>query len=161
MTTCSTTANRRTPAREPPSRHRVLVVDDEELVAQAMVEYLKDVGFAVHAVSNGHDALGHYRTHGADVVVTDLRMPGMSGNELARTLRRHDPDLPVVVITGQVALTDERIVIEQTATAVVKKPFRLWRLAQILQKLTQNVPPCGRTFARRDDAGGRCETQQP
>jgi signal transduction histidine kinase/CheY-like chemotaxis protein len=82
-------------------RGKALLVDDEELVRMSTADMLIDLGFDVIEAASGEEALRI--THGAAspaVLVTDHLMPGMSGADLARTLRASIPDLPVLIVSG-------------------------------------------------------------
>ncbi|WP_135468240.1 response regulator [Crenalkalicoccus roseus] len=81
---------------------RVLVAEDEVLVAHSLADLLEGEGHAVHLAFDGEAALMAARSLGGamDVLLTDLNMPGLPGEELIRLLRAERPGLPVVVITG-------------------------------------------------------------
>jgi len=79
---------------------RVLVVDDEEEFALATAQRLRRRGFESHVAHSGEAAIEILSSASFDVVILDLRMPGMDGLETLRTLRRLDPDLQVVFLTG-------------------------------------------------------------
>ena len=79
---------------------RVLMAEDEALAAEALEEALAEAGFEVLSAADGLAALGLADGHAFDVLLTDLRMPGMDGRELILHLRRRWPGLPVVVMTG-------------------------------------------------------------
>jgi CheY-like chemotaxis protein len=83
-------------------RVRVLVAEDEVLIALTLFDILEAEGHAVTLAFDGAEALGRARTMGPalDVLVTDLNMPGLSGEDLIRALRAERPGLPVVVVTG-------------------------------------------------------------
>ena len=79
---------------------RVLVVDDEEEFALATATRLRRRGFDVAVALSGSSALDNLQQTPADVVILDLRMPEMDGLETLRHLRRLDPDVQVVFLTG-------------------------------------------------------------
>ena len=79
---------------------RILVAEDENLAAMAIEEMLRDAGFDVLLAGDGQQALEIASLHEFDLLLTDLRMPRMSGNELVRRLREGKPGLPVIVMTG-------------------------------------------------------------
>ncbi len=82
------------------ARPRVLVVDDEEPVREAVADFLLDEGFEVVTAASGREALTLARASAFALYILDLRMPGMSGNELAVALRAISPATPFLVITG-------------------------------------------------------------
>ena len=108
---------------EPSGRSRILVVDDEPRMAEAVATALRRSGHACRVATRGDEALALFRQHGADLVVTDLRMPGLDGLKLLATLRNDAPDLPVILIT---AYGDVRTAVEamrEGAFDYVTKPF--------------------------------------
>ena len=80
--------------------HRILVVDDDPVVAKCIDRVLTAKGFAVINARNGEDALTKLRNETYDVVFTDIKMPGISGIEVAERIKASQPWLPVVIVTG-------------------------------------------------------------
>jgi signal transduction histidine kinase len=104
----------------------VLLVDDEDLVRSGTGEMLADAGYTVVSVGSGFEALQKIHAGLAfDVLVTDYAMPGMTGAELAREVRRLRPDIPALMITGFATLTDR----EAGGLPRLAKPFRQSELA--------------------------------
>jgi len=80
---------------------RVLIVDDEEPIRRFVERVLRDVGFETATAASGADALAVASTFGPlNLLLTDLMMPKMNGDELARRMRAQDPDLKVLYLTG-------------------------------------------------------------
>jgi DNA-binding NtrC family response regulator len=79
---------------------KILVVDDEQSMTQFLSIVLRKEGFHVTAVSNGRDALDKVKSDNFDVVITDIKMPGMDGIQLLNQIKKHDPSLPVVIMTA-------------------------------------------------------------
>jgi CheY-like chemotaxis protein len=79
---------------------RVLVVDDEPLVRASTADMLSELGWEVEEAGSGAEALAAARGREVDLVVTDHLMPGLSGTELARLLRREKPGLPILIVSG-------------------------------------------------------------
>jgi len=80
--------------------HKVLVVDDDTVVCKSIDRVLTNKGYAVITASSGEEALDKLNEEKYDVVYTDIRMPGISGLELAEKVKARQPWTPVVVITG-------------------------------------------------------------
>jgi DNA-binding NtrC family response regulator len=78
----------------------VLVVDDNEFFRSAVERMLARAGYTVSAVRDGVDAMGVVSSQPVDLVLCDVKMPGISGHELVRQVRDVNPDLPCIVITG-------------------------------------------------------------
>lgn len=79
---------------------RILVAEDENLAAMAIEDMLRDAGFDVLLATDGQQALELAGTLAFDLLLTDLRMPRLSGSELVRRVRENRPGLPVIVMTG-------------------------------------------------------------
>jgi DNA-binding NtrC family response regulator len=82
------------------NKGRILVVDDEVNARTALVELLRDEGYVAESAADAFKALGKVPDFGPDLVLTDLKMPGMDGLQLLAKLHEGDPDLPVVVMTA-------------------------------------------------------------
>ena len=88
-------------AQERQSEHRrVLVVEDEEEVSDVVRLTLEDVGYRVTIAGTGVDAVAMLDTELPDLVLLDLRLPGMSGVDVLRAVRERSPDTQVIIITG-------------------------------------------------------------
>ena len=83
-----------------PSARQVLVVDDEENIRLFLHTLLQKKGYAVRTADSAEQALALLRQEPADFVLTDVKMPGMSGIELCRELREQWPDVVVVVMSA-------------------------------------------------------------
>lgn len=79
---------------------RVLVVDDEPLVRETVSEYLAADGHYVESVSNGCEALERFNADTFDLIITDRGMPAMNGDQLAATVKRVAPGVPIILLTG-------------------------------------------------------------
>lgn len=79
---------------------KILVVDDDPVVGKSFDRVLSGKGYAVITASNGDEALKKLRSESYDLVFTDIKMPGMSGLEVAERVKASQPWLPVVIITG-------------------------------------------------------------
>jgi DNA-binding NtrC family response regulator len=78
----------------------ILFVDDHEVLARLSCEILEMQGYRAVSAYDGEDALRKFTRDDFDMVVTDFRMQGMNGVELARKLHEHKPDVPVIIVTG-------------------------------------------------------------
>lgn len=106
---------------------RILVVDDEEELREILAETLEDFGYAVLTAASGEEALPLLvRDRGVAMVITDVRMPGMSGLELAAQIRRRWPKVKVVLISGYFLPQAE-------PQRFLKKPFHMKDLASLVR----------------------------
>jgi excisionase family DNA binding protein len=114
--------------RGAPRRPRVLVVDDEASIRDLLTKTLALAEYDVDASPDGRAAIGRLRSHAYDLLITDLKMPGMDGLTLIREARRLAPTLPVVIIT---AYSTEASAIEAINLGVqgyLTKPFRITKI---------------------------------
>jgi DNA-binding response OmpR family regulator len=81
-------------------KSNILVVDDEPVARQSLSDILKLEGFVVSSAPNGQAAVEHVRTHPVDVMIVDLRMPGMDGLEVVQVLNQISPETEVILLTA-------------------------------------------------------------
>jgi two-component system response regulator RegX3 len=101
---------------------RVLVVEDEESFSEALSFLLAKEGFEVELAASGPQALAAYDRSGADLVLLDLMLPGLSGLEVCRELRGRG-DVPVIMVTAKDSEIDKVVGLEIGADDYVTKPF--------------------------------------
>jgi two-component system response regulator RegX3 len=101
---------------------RVLVVEDEESFSDALSYMLRREGFEVAVAVTGPDALSEFDRSGADLVLLDLMLPGLSGTEVCRTLRQRS-NVPVIMLTARDSEIDKVVGLELGADDYVTKPF--------------------------------------
>lgn len=78
----------------------ILVVDDEPVARQSLTDILKLEGYLVNSVPNGQAAVEHVRTHPVDLMIVDLRMPGMDGLEVIQVINQVSPETEVILLTA-------------------------------------------------------------
>ncbi len=82
------------------NKTRVLIVDDDDNLRWVTKTQLEDAGYSVAEAADGNSAIATLNGEHADLIITDLKMPGMSGVELLRKIKALDPGIPVLVITA-------------------------------------------------------------
>jgi CheY-like chemotaxis protein len=123
-----------------PSKVRILVVDDEDMVRQTLVDILESLGYEVVGAEGGSAGLKHLDERAADIVLTDLSMPEMDGWTFARHVKSSHPDTPVVLVTGygsSIELSGER---SRLIDEVICKPYDFNEIAQIVERLAGKAP---------------------
>jgi CheY-like chemotaxis protein len=111
----------------------ILLVEDSHEVSCITVEYLQELGHQVVAVPAAEKAMLQLEETKFDAVMTDIRLPGISGIELARTLVKNFPDLPVVIASGYGAQSVEFLMGEKLPTVfMLPKPYDLPALERTL-----------------------------
>ena len=118
-------------------RHKVLVVDDETNAAHSLADFLQDSGYLVYTAYNGDEALQIHVSDPVDAIITDLRMPVMSGQELIREVRKENPMLPVFVMTGHAAHEREDLINNLGVIEVWSKPISLGEVAKRLDEVCE------------------------
>ncbi len=102
---------------------RILIVDDEERMASVVAMALARAGYDCATSTSGPDALAQLAQRGADVVVTDWKMPEMDGIDLLRHVRAQSPHLPVILITAHASVPSAVAAMREGAFDYVTKPF--------------------------------------
>ncbi|MSX70829.1 MAG: response regulator, partial [Actinobacteria bacterium] len=101
---------------------RILVVEDEESFSEALSYLLGKEGFDVAVAGSGPDAIVEFDKNGADLVLLDLMLPGLSGTEVCRQLRTRS-NVPVIMLTAKDSEVDKVVGLELGADDYVTKPY--------------------------------------
>jgi two-component system cell cycle sensor histidine kinase/response regulator CckA len=113
----------------------ILLVEDEALVRALIEKILAGRGYTVLSAASPDEALRLSREHEVDAVVTDVAMPSMNGPALVDELRRHQPQLRALFISGYTSDTVLELGVKETEVAFVQKPFTAEALASRLRHL--------------------------
>jgi CheY-like chemotaxis protein len=125
-----------------PAPHRaygLLIVDDEWHVRGMLEVGMRHEGFAVWTAATGQEALDLYRTQGEviDVVLMDVRMPGLDGPQTLTALRDQDPQIRCAFMSGDLGDYTTESLCSVGAVAVLRKPFLLREVAEMLRELAR------------------------
>jgi putative two-component system response regulator len=104
-------------------RVHVLCVDDEPMVLSLMARLLESLGVDVTTATGPAEALGAFEAERFDLIVTDIRMPGMDGHAFLAEIRARDPEVPVIVATGNASLDSAIRALRNGASGMLLKPF--------------------------------------
>jgi CheY-like chemotaxis protein len=118
---------------------RILVVDDDEDIRAALIDFFRIISHEVMAVASGEEAIEKVRHRRFDVVVTDLRMPDTDGLSTIAALRDLDAALRFVVTTGYATPSIEAECLAAGAAQVLCKPFDLEEIQRVVETLTCGV----------------------
>lgn len=102
---------------------RILCVDDEEIILDSLRKILVLDGYSIDTVETGQEALGLVQTRDYDFVFTDLKMPAMSGTDVAKSVKHLRPDVDVVIITGYATVESAVECMKYGAMDYIEKPF--------------------------------------
>lgn len=129
----------------------ILVADDDASIRTLMTEVLEDEGYAVHACGDGFDVLCAARISRPALLILDVAMPVMTGDEVLRRLRADGFDAPIIMVT---AAPEPARFLSQGATGVLPKPFELHALLETVAQfsvppLPMRVPPSSKGQVQR------------
>ena len=116
----------------PENAKHLLLVDDEAALREAIAERLSDHGFIVEQAGNGEEAIARLSDFAFDVLITDLRLPGVDGRAVLDAALERYPDIIAIIITGFGTVKDAVNAIKQGAADFVTKPFQFDALLHVL-----------------------------
>ena len=135
----------------PHAAGRVLVVDDHSSARESMCDILRAAHHQVDAASNAMEALSRLESESFDVVITDLRMPGMSGLDFIRELERRDSHVQVVMVTAYASVATAVEAMRHGAFDYIEKPFGADQLESLVARAMEN----GRMLDRQPTSPAR------
>lgn len=115
---------------------KILIVDDNQDLAVLLKWMLESEGYEVRAANDGQDGYSTYLLFGPDLVLTDIQMPGKNGLELIKEIRRHDPKVRTIYMSGDLSkyglrLEEEK---ENYHVGILEKPFSKHQLMHLLSR---------------------------
>jgi DNA-binding NtrC family response regulator len=116
---------------------RILIVDDEVNARTGLAELLRDEGYSVEVAADGYKALPKIEEFAPDLLLTDLRMPGLNGIELMRKAREIDPEIEAVVMTAYGAVETAVSALRQGAADYLTKPINVEELTIVLERVLE------------------------
>jgi DNA-binding NtrC family response regulator len=117
----------------PEGQKHLLIVDDENALREAIAERLADHGFIVEQAASGEQALQRLTDFAFDILITDLRLPGIDGRKVVESALERYPDIIPIVITGYGTVKDAVEAIKQGAADFITKPFQFDALLHVLR----------------------------
>ena len=141
------------------TRPTVLIIDDESGIVDTLRILLKNEGFAAHVAFGGRQGLEQIAALRPNIVISDIRMPAVTGLDVLAAARAHDPDVPVILMTAQASLQSAIQAVNEGAFHYIQKPFRNDELVAIVRraaehrKLRVENRALKREIKRRDKVG--------
>src|SRR3990172_630655 len=132
---------------------KILVVDDEPSILRLLEEALTQWGYRVKPAGSGDEALAAIRGDLFDAVLTDVRMPEMSGLDLLREIKRHDESIEVVMMTGYPTIVSAVEALKEGAYDYLSKPLILDELRHLMARMTERRVLPGEGPSLRDRLG--------
>ncbi len=121
-------------SREDLRKQKILVVDDEQFMVHTLTKLLEVLGYDVVTAFGGREAFEKYVAEPVDLVVSDVHMPDMNGIELMTSIKSHNPEFPVILVTGYGVEEARKTAGEYRADGFLGKPFRIDELRQMIEK---------------------------
>src|SRR5213078_2867831 len=115
-----------------PTRH-LLLVEDESALREAVAEQLSDRGYHVEQAGSGETAIARLADFAFDIIITDLRLPGIDGSAVVEAAVERYPDIVAIVITGYGTVKDAVEAVRRGAWDFVSKPFQIDELLHALE----------------------------
>jgi CheY-like chemotaxis protein len=117
---------------------KILVVDDNDAIRSIVAKMLARLGYDVSSADSGENGLSVFLRNKFDIVLSDLEMPGMDGVAFACSIKKHEPGMPVVIMTGsgkEDVITQSLHVVDR----VISKPFTLEEIDAAIQNFSVNA----------------------
>ncbi len=143
-------------------KQKILVVDDEKKIAAVLKAYLEQDGFAVITAADGLEALEMARKEEPDLIILDLMLPNLSGEDVCHRLRQEGSRIPVIMLTAKTAIEDRVHGLGLGADDYVLKPFSPQEvLARVKTILRRSEPESGLLTDILELLGGRLRIDMP
>jgi two-component system cell cycle sensor histidine kinase/response regulator CckA len=115
----------------------ILLVDDEKMVLEVNKELLASMGYKVHAVGSGQEAIAVYteKKNKIDLIILDMIMPGISGSDTFDRLREINPEIKVLLSSGYSLNGQAQSIMDRGCNGFIQKPFRLEQLASKVREM--------------------------
>jgi len=119
--------------------HRILVVDDEEVIAGAAVRMLSAEGYAVGNAKDGEEGLRRLHSEAYDIALVDLMLPGLSGKEVLHAIKGRFPQTGVIMMTGYSTTENAIAFLRDGALDVLPKPFTFEELLSVVKRASRMI----------------------
>ncbi len=118
--------------------YSILVVDDEDSQRETLAGFLKKRGYSIYTAASGAEALGRVRDHTIDLILTDLRMPEMDGEQVLTETKTLNPDIQVVLMTAYGSIEAATRAMKEGAADFLTKPIDLEHVERVVKKLQEH-----------------------
>jgi DNA-binding NtrC family response regulator len=126
-----------------PNSTTILIVDDDQNVLEVLEARLQSAGFCIFKAENGREALRILQDQKIDLMISDMKMPGMSGMEVLGKARSLQPGLPIIFLTAYGSIPDAVKAVKAGAIDYLAKPFDGRELVYKLRKVLEDIPGAG------------------
>jgi DNA-binding response OmpR family regulator len=141
------------PLKYPSPNARVLIIEDDQEMRSLLEDFFLEEGFEIDSVGNGYDALGILIKKPFDLVITDIRMPGLTGLDILPRIRKIQPGLSIIMITAFGSEEVRRRAHERGVTVYLEKPIHFQKLRELVHQMVlshgASLSPTGREEGER------------
>ena len=121
-----------------PRKKRILVIEDDREMRSLLEDYLEEEGYEVGSVDDGSEAFRKLARENFDLILTDIRMPGLNGLDILPGLKQIQPGILIIVITAFGSEEVQRRALERGADAYLEKPLQLDQLRTLIQEMVSS-----------------------
>jgi DNA-binding response OmpR family regulator len=116
-------------------KKRILVIEDDEEMRALLRDVIEDEGYKTASVHNGSEAFRKLAKESFDLIITDVRMPGLTGLDILPGIKKLQPDTPIIVITAFGSEEVQRKALERGANAYLEKPIHFRELRTLIHDM--------------------------
>ena len=117
------------------NKKRILVVEDDAEMRSLLKDFFEEDGFEIDSVSNGSEAFRKIAREPFDLIITDIRMPGLTGLDILPGIRKLQPEAPIIVITAFGSEEVQQKAFERGATSYLEKPIHFHNLRTLIHEM--------------------------
>jgi len=119
-------------------KKKILIIEDDEEMTSLLKEFLNEEGYETDSVDNGSEAYRRLVKEDFDLIITDIRMPGLTGLDILPGVRKLQPEAPIIVMTAFGSEEVYHKVLERGATAYLEKPIHLDHLRNLIEEMVSS-----------------------
>ena len=116
-------------------KKRILVIEDDEEMRSLLKDFFEEYGFEIDSVSNGSEAFRKIAREPFDLIITDIRMPGLTGLDILPGIKKLQPEVSIIVITAFGSEEVSRKAFDRGATAYLEKPILFNKLRTLVHEM--------------------------
>jgi DNA-binding NtrC family response regulator len=117
--------------------HKLLIVEDDKKMREALHQIMRNEGYIVESAQSGEEALRRVKEKGFDMVLSDIKLPGIDGIEVLKAVRKYKPDISVVLITAYGTVDSAVRAMKEGAEDYVTKPFDMEEICLVVKKVIE------------------------
>jgi DNA-binding response OmpR family regulator len=121
-------------------KNRILIVEDDEEMRTLLRDMIEEEGYKAASVNNGSEAFRKLAKESFDLIITDVRMPGLTGLDILPGIKKLQPDAPIIVITAFGSEEVQKKALERGADAYLEKPIHFDKLRTLIHDLFSSKP---------------------